>query len=221
MHPMQHSHAGGNLRQRNAVCLSIDRSTCYTSRTIAAAASLRQQQQQLTLQLADVLQQKDVQQADRVELAAQLVHQGVAALLPSPEWLQLQQTFQVAARQRNATAAPRQTAIAAAAPSTSSSSSSSNQGRPPGSSPWGFALRQPKQQSAPQPVQQSTSSIGHMAPTASIHQQQQQQQVQWHWAEVQQFMMLGQGSIGKLYASSAGNPSPTVSDKPYRPCTAS
>jgi hypothetical protein len=190
------------LRQPNAAFVSRKGFLCKYTRIIAAAASLRQQQQQLTLQLAEVLQQQDVQQADRVDSAAQLVHQGVAALLASPDWLQLQQTFQLAAEQRNVAAAATRQAVNAA------SSSSISTSRPPGSSPWGFALRQPKQQLAPQPVQQSTSSVSPMAPGASL--QQQQQQAQWDWAGVQQFMVLGQGSIGKLYASSSTESTSTV-----------
>jgi hypothetical protein len=206
MHYMQHTVAGSMLRQRNAACPSTSRCKYNNTRTIAAAASLLQQQQQLTLQLADVLQQQDVLQADRVESAAQLVHQGVAALLVSPDWLQLQQAFQLAARQRNAAAAAtRLTVNAAAAGSTSSSSISTN--RPARGSPWGFALRQPKQQ----PVQPSTNSVMPMALSASIQQQQQQQQVQWDWASVQQFMVLGQGSIGRLCASSKIESTSTVS----------
>jgi hypothetical protein len=197
------------LRKRNAVYPSISRCKYHNTRTIAAAASLRPQQQQLTLQLANVLQQQDVQQADRVDSAAQLVNKGVAALLASPDWLQLQHTFQLAARQRNsAAAAARQVVNAAAASGTSNSSIDTS--RPAGSSPWGFALRQPKPQPAGQPVQPSTSSVGPMAPSASLQQQQQQQQAQWDWAGVQQFMVLGQGSIGRLYASSSDESTSSV-----------
>jgi hypothetical protein len=188
-----------NSPHRSGIISSSLNARRNTLSTAAAASSLRQQQQQLTLQLADVLQQPHIQEADKVASAVQLVNQGVAALLASPDWLQLHQAFQLAARQRNTAA--RQ----AFEPATTSSSSSMMTGRPGGSSPWGFALRQPKQQAVQQPQQQSSSSSRTMAAPAP-----QRQQQQWDWAVVQQFMVLGQGSLGKLYASSSSAGSPAV-----------
>jgi hypothetical protein len=142
-----------------------------------------------------------MEQAERVAAAAQLVHQGVAALLASPDWLQLQQTFQLAARQHNATARQPQYAGFASS-SINSGSSSISTSRPGGSSPWGFALRQPKQQlTQQQPEQPSNTSTSRPTAAPALSQQQQQQQTQWNWADVQQLMMLGQGSLSKLCAA--------------------
>ncbi|KAF6264424.1 hypothetical protein COO60DRAFT_123867 [Scenedesmus sp. NREL 46B-D3] len=105
---MQYSQARGNLLRHNSATVLPRRQQCECSRSsdaAAAAASLRQQQHQLTLQLAAVLQPSQTQHPDTLVCAVRLVHQGVAALLASPDWLQLQQAFQLAARQRNAAAA--------------------------------------------------------------------------------------------------------------------
>lgn len=172
----------------------------------ACRASLRQQQQHLTRQLAEVLQRAQATETSQIQAAIKLVHQGVAVLVASPDWHQLQQTCRDAARQqlaaaRAAAATPGMPGQPIAQSTTNQSHSVSTAGRPTtGSSPWGFALRQPSKHTLPARPQSAAAGVTASADRLLPGSQQQE----WDWAAVQQLVVLGTGSIGKLRANSPG-----------------